>query len=258
VPTISTGGWHAMSKVWAIIIAAAVVVLGGAALLAVKPEMISVRAAPALADVGGTRAILDVAPSSVEETKSVLERRLDSMGWSSASVRRDGEARLIVEVPGLFDTGQVARIVGTRGALSFRFVDENASDAAPRLPQQDEAMPPLALDDKVWITGESIVDATPGRDEQSDEPVVNFRFDATGTEIFARATADNFGRLLAIVLDGKILCAPRILGRMMSGAGRIYGNFTTQQARELASLLRAGRLPDGSSVVSVAVVKARS
>ena len=246
-----------MKKVWALLLVGVVISSGGA-FFVFRPQVLSAFAAPTIADVGGTRATLEVeAGSEADAVKAVLERRLDSMGWHSASVRADGEGRLVVEVPGVFDTDMVARVVGTRGALAFRLVDPDASDVAPRVQQADGSMPPLALERKAWITGEDLVDAQPGFDQQGQQPIVNFRFDKIGTETFAKVTSHNVGRAVAIVLDDKVLSAPRILSPIMGGAGQISGNFTTEQARELATLLRAGSLPAGIKVVSVEEVKGK-
>ena len=93
------------------------------------------------------------------------------------------------------------------------------------------------------VGGDSLTDAQPGFDPRTGEPVVNFRFDATGGRIFGEVTRDNVGKPFAIVLDNMVISAPRINEPIVGGSGQISGSFTVQQANDLAILLRAGALP---------------
>jgi preprotein translocase subunit SecD len=99
------------------------------------------------------------------------------------------------------------------------------------------------------VAGEDLTDAQPSFDSRSGEPDVNFRFNLRGGQRFGQVTAENVGKLFAIVLDGKIISAPRILGPITGGSGQITGNFTVEQADNLAVLLRAGALPAKLTVV---------
>ena len=99
------------------------------------------------------------------------------------------------------------------------------------------------------VAGEDLTDAQPGFDPRTSEPVVNFRFNLRGGQRFGQVTSENVGRPFAIVLDGKVISAPRILGPITGGSGQISGNFTVEQANNLAVLLRAGALPAKLTVV---------
>ena len=99
------------------------------------------------------------------------------------------------------------------------------------------------------VSGESLVDSQPGFDARNGEPVVNFRFDATGAKRFGRATQDNVGLPFAIILDNKVISAPVIREPILGGSGQISGNFTVQEANDLAVLLRSGALPAKLSVI---------
>ena len=99
------------------------------------------------------------------------------------------------------------------------------------------------------VAGEDLTDAQPGFDSRTGEPDVNFRFNLRGGQRFGQVTSENVGRLFAIVLDGKVISAPRILGPITGGSGQITGNFTVEQADNLAVLLRAGALPAKLTVV---------
>jgi len=99
------------------------------------------------------------------------------------------------------------------------------------------------------VQGEDLTDAQPGFDQRTQEPVVNFRFNIRGGQRFGEVTAANVGRPFAIVLDGKVISAPRILGPIMGGSGQISGHFTVESANNLAILLRAGALPAKLTIV---------
>ena len=99
------------------------------------------------------------------------------------------------------------------------------------------------------MSGENLIDAQPSIQNQQNEPTVSFTLDRLGAQKFGRATTDNVGKRLAIVLDGKIISAPNINEPITSGNGMISGNFTFQEATDLALLLRSGALPTPLDVV---------
>ena len=99
------------------------------------------------------------------------------------------------------------------------------------------------------VSGEDLIDAQPGFDQRTNEPIVTFRFNNTGARRFAQATQQNVGRPFAIVLDNEVISAPVIREPILGGSGQISGNFTVQQANDLAILLRAGALPAPLNIV---------
>jgi preprotein translocase subunit SecD len=99
------------------------------------------------------------------------------------------------------------------------------------------------------VQGEDLTDASPGFDSRTQEPIVNFRFNIRGGQRFGQVTSENVGRPFAIVLDGKVISAPRILGPITGGSGQISGHFTVESANNLAILLRAGALPAKLTIV---------
>jgi len=101
----------------------------------------------------------------------------------------------------------------------------------------------------VMVQGEDLTDAQPGFDQRTSEPVVNFRFNIRGGQQFGQVTSENVGKLFAIVLDNKVISAPRILGPITGGSGQISGRFTVEEANNLSILLRAGALPAKLSIV---------
>jgi protein-export membrane protein SecD len=102
---------------------------------------------------------------------------------------------------------------------------------------------PVVVQKRVLVAGERLTDAQPGFDQQTGQPDVNFKFDSVGAKQFGDVTKDNVGHRFAIVLDKKVITAPRIDGVILGGSGQITGNFTPQEATDLAVMLRAGALP---------------
>jgi protein-export membrane protein SecD len=109
---------------------------------------------------------------------------------------------------------------------------------------------------QVLVSGENLVDAQPGFDQRTNEPIVTFRFDATGAKRFARATQENVGLPFAIILDGKVVSAPVIREPILGGSGQISGNFTVAEASDLAVTLRSGALPAKLTVIEERTVGA--
>jgi len=107
----------------------------------------------------------------------------------------------------------------------------------------------IPIQKRVMVQGEDLTDAQPGFDPRTQEPVVNFRFNIRGGQRFGEVTAENVGKLFAIILDGKVISAPRIISPITGGSGQISGHFTVEQANNLAILLRAGALPAKLTIV---------
>ena len=158
-----------------------------------------------------------------------------------------GEKRILVELPGLKDPERIKKLLGKTAKLNFRLVNDNAEFGVDEL--ISETGETLKISKKIVMSGENLIDAQPSIQNQNREPVVSFTLDRVGSQKFGRATTDNVGRRLAIVLDGKIISAPNINEPITSGNGMISGNFSFQEATDLALLLRSGALPTPLIVV---------
>jgi preprotein translocase subunit SecD len=195
---------------------------------------------------------------AVEQSIEIVRRRIDETGVREPTIQRQGEDRILVQLPGLEDPERMKRLLGKTAKLTFHLLDEQHSVAeaqAGRVPpgsrllpgieeQAARGRPPLYLVQKrVMVSGDTLVDAQAGFDSRTNEPVVNFRFDSVGAKRFGDTTSKNVGRPFAIVLDGKVISAPVIREPILGGTGQISGGFTVQAARDLALLLRAGALP---------------
>jgi len=191
---------------------------------------------------------------AVEQSIEIVRRRIDELGTTEPSIQRQGDIRILVQVPGLDDPERLKSLLGQTAKLNFHLVDQNVSaydvlngarlPTGARLLYTDTApAEPYVIRKRVMVSGERLVDASVGFDPQTGAPEVDFRFDAVGGKQFGNVTRANVGKPFAIVLDEKIISAPIIQTAILGGSGRITGSFTVEEANNLAILLRAGALP---------------
>lgn len=190
------------------------------------------------------------ASEAVARSIEIVRRRVDSTGAIDPSIAREGENRIVLELPGISDPERLKTLLGTTARMTFRLVAPNPSQPAPGahmlpLPHSDKK---LAVEDQIEVDGADLVDAS-AITTQDGGWGVRLKFDSKGTEDFARITAANVGKPFAIVLDDHILTAPVINGPIMGGVGEITGSFDARSAQDLAVLLRAGALPAPLSVI---------
>jgi protein-export membrane protein SecD len=192
---------------------------------------------------------------AVDQTIEVLRRRIDVTGTTEPNIQRQGADRILVQVPGLLETESLKRLVGTTAKLEFRLVADPGYNPADveMLKEFDKdgktVIGEYPVEKRAMVRGEDLTDAQPGFDSRTNEPVVNFKFNIRGGQEFGRVTSANVNKLFAIVLDNKVISAPRILGPITGGSGQISGRFTVQQVNDLSILLRAGALPANLTVV---------
>jgi preprotein translocase subunit SecD len=194
---------------------------------------------------------------AVDQSIQIIERRVNELGLVEPTIQREGAFRILVQVPGLQDPSRLKEILGKTAKLDFRMVDQSMTpeQATATHPPADseildgEGGAKYVIEKRPVVSGGDLVDAQPGFDQRSSEPVVNFRFNSAGARKFAEATQQNVGRPFAIVLDNKVISAPVIREPILGGSGQISGNFTVQSANDLAILLRAGALPAPLTVI---------
>lgn len=189
--------------------------------------------------------------AAVDQSIEIIRRRIDETGTREPSIQRQGDNRILVQLPGVDNPEHIKNLIGQTAKLTFRLVDETASlgeaaqgRVAPGmelLPSAEDNGRSLVVQKRIMVSGDTLVDAQPSF--QNGEPVVSFKFDAVGGRRFGEATRQNVGHLFAIILDNKIISAPVIREPILGGSGVISGHFTTQSAQDLALLLRAGALP---------------
>jgi preprotein translocase subunit SecD len=206
---------------------------------------------------------------AVEQSVEIIRRRIDETGTKEPTIQRQGEDRILVQLPGVDNPEHVKTLLGRTAKLTFQMVDANANleDARRgRLPPGTEILPAqeergvagpaqYVVRKRVLVSGDMLVDAQ--ATFQDNEPVVSFRFDSVGSRRFADATRENVGKPFAIVLDSKVISAPVIREPILGGSGIISGSFTVQSASDLALLLRAGALPAPITVLEERTVGAQ-
>jgi protein-export membrane protein SecD len=193
--------------------------------------------------------------SAVDQSIEIVRRRIDETGTKEPTIQREGDNRILVQLPGVADPEHVKELLGQTAKMTFQMVDTEISpeDArAGNVPPDDVILPAAdlrpglpssyAVKRRVMVSGDTLTDAQPTF-ENGNEPVVSFTFDSVGARRFADATSNNVGKPFAIVLDGKVISAPVIREAILGGRGVISGSFTVQSANDLALLLRAGALP---------------
>jgi preprotein translocase subunit SecD len=192
--------------------------------------------------------------SAVEQSLEIVRRRIDELGTREPSIQRQGEDRIVVQLPGVKDPDRIKSLLGKTAKLTFHMVDDSATPeeaAKGRVPPASMLLPSTerergqpetyVVKKRVEVGGDMLVDS---KATYSDgRPVVSFRFNAAGAKKFGDATRENAGKFLAIVLDDKVISAPRINEPILGGSGIISGSFTVQQVQDLSLLLRAGALP---------------
>jgi preprotein translocase subunit SecD len=205
----------------------------------------------------------DVASQRDEAVRVGLEtirNRVDQFGVAEPSIQRQGDNRILVQLPGVQDPDRAKALIGKTALLEFKLVDDRADpEAAGRgtVPEGDELLyqrrldkesgterkVPYVVHKQAYVTGRDLTTARVSIDQNTSEPYVSVEFNATGAKAFADLTEGNVGKRLAIVLDGNVHSAPVIRERIPSGRAQITGGFTTQEATDLAIVLRAGALP---------------
>jgi preprotein translocase subunit SecD len=200
----------------------------------------------------------------VEQAIEVVRKRIDATGTKEPTIIREGEDRIVVQLPGVKDPQHIKDIIGKTAKMTFQMVDESAMLAQQPAPTDvvlDVADPKsdgaqkLIVEKVPLLYGQNLIDAQQTF-ENGAQAVVAFKFDSVGARKFGDATSKNVGRRFAIVLDGKVISAPRIKDAILGGSGIISGSFTVQSAGDLALLLRAGALPADLHVIEERTVGA--
>ena len=194
---------------------------------------------------------------AVQQSIEIVRRRIDELGTTEPNIQRQGENRILVQLPGVDDPARLREILGTTARLTFHLVDRSAdlgAALAGTVPAGRLLLPSAEADAngdpithyvvhrRVEVSGDNLVQAA-GTFDSNRMPVVSFSFDGVGGRRFGDLTSENTGELLAIVLDGEVISAPRIRSPILGGSGIIEGQFSVQEASDLALLLRAGALP---------------
>jgi preprotein translocase subunit SecD len=186
---------------------------------------------------------------AVDQSIEVVRRRVDIAGTTEPSIQRQGADRVLVQVPGLQDPQRLKALLGETGKLEFRLLAQPGATDVDMLPMRDAGGQKVPVERRVIAEGGDLTDAQAAFDQQTHQPIVNFRFNIRGAQRFGQATTENLGRQLAIVLDNEVVSAPTIQSPITGGSGQISGSFTVEQVNNLAVLLRSGALPAKLTIV---------
>lgn len=186
---------------------------------------------------------------TIQQSLEIIRRRVDEVGTREPTIQRQGNDRILIQVPGVGSAEELKAIIGTTAKLTFNAVVGRTADAGANpgarnklVKAADQEGVYYIIEDTPVVTGDDLVDAQPSFD-QNNRPAVNFRFDVSGARKFGDYTAANIGAPFAIVLDDQVISAPTIQSHIAGGSGIITGNFTIESSTQLAVLLRAGALP---------------
>ncbi len=204
----------------------------------------------------------DAITLAMDSATDVVRRRIDSLGTREPTILRQGDDRIVVQVPGLTDPEELKELLGQTARLEFKLLDTQAlqteiaqgiarpgSELVPGAPGGDYEGAVLAVKRLGGVRGDSLTSAQQTFDAQTNEPAVSITFDSQGTQRFARLTTENVNQQFAIILDGQVLSAPVIREPILSGTSQISGGFTVRTATQLAISLNSGALPVDLTVV---------
>ena len=187
---------------------------------------------------GGTHVVLEavdteqaqVNDDAMNRVVAIMEKRVNSLGLTEPIIQREGERRVIIELPGIKDPDAAIQTIGKTAMLEFRDEDGNTV-----------------------LTGTDLKDAQASTNPQTGQNVVNLEFSDEGAQKFADLTMRNVGRTIAILLDGEVLTAPNVREPILGGRAEITGQKTLEEAQNLAVVLRSGALP-----VKVEIIETRT
>ena len=191
---------------------------------------------------------LTINNAALKQSIEIIRRRIDDVGTKEPTILQRGDKRILVELPGIKDQERIKALLGKTAILDFRLVtsDSNEFGFEKLISENDEE---LQVSKRIIMSGENLVDAQPRLDNQNNQPSVSFTLDRIGSQKFGRTTNKNIGKRIAIVLDDKVISAPTIREPITGGKGNISGNFSFQEATDLALLLRSGALPTPLNIV---------
>jgi preprotein translocase subunit SecD len=207
------------------------------------------------------RQVAQLRDDAVRQAVETIRNRVDQFGVAEPTIVRQGDNRILIQLPGVQDPDRAKALIGKTALLEFKLLDERTpveQALAGRVPETSEVVyqrrvdketkaerrQPYVVQKRTLLTGAELTRAEVQADPNSPGNwQVAIEFTATGARVFGDVTEQNVARHLAIILDGNLYSAPRINERIPGGRAVITGQFTVEEARDLAIVLRAGALP---------------
>jgi protein-export membrane protein SecD len=189
---------------------------------------------------------------ALNSIRDTIERRVNSFGVSEPLVQVAGTDRIIVELPGIKDVNEAIKQIGQTPYLEFMVVNPKPAEVKPDTNGQI-TLDPLGQWQSTGLSGKQLsrasVDFQQGRG-LDNQVVVRLEFNDEGKKLFGEITSANVGKPVAIILDGQPISTPTVQNAITDGVAIITGNFTTQQAKDLATRLNSGALPVPIKLIS--------
>ncbi|MBV8775285.1 MAG: protein translocase subunit SecD [Deltaproteobacteria bacterium] len=198
---------------------------------------------------------VQIRSNAMDQALETIRNRIDQLGVRETTVAKEGDNDILVQLPGIQDPERAKELIGKTAVLEFKLLDDKHSVAdAVRQgppagaeilygPPQAGGPTPYLVESPVLMTGDVVTDARVREGGRMEGPYVEVRLNRRGTDIFAALTSQNVGRNLAIVLDNTVYSAPVIKEPIPGGDVQITGNFSFEEAHNLAIVLRSGSLP---------------
>ena len=187
--------------------------------------------------------LINIKNASLDQSIEIVRRRIDEIGTNEPTILKRGNDRILVELPGLNDPNRIKNLLGKTAKLSFQLVTQSENETFGTQKMITEDGDEVMVSKRIILSGDNLLDAKPHMDTETNETAVLFTLDRVGAKKFGKVTTNGIGKRLAIVLDNQIISAPVIQDAIVTGTGRITGDFTFQSATDLALLLRSGALP---------------
>jgi preprotein translocase subunit SecD len=199
--------------------------------------------------------LVQVKNNAMDQALETIRNRIDQLGVRETTVEKEGTNDILIQLPGIQDPEQAKELIGKTAVLQFKLIDDNHSvsealhngpppgdEILYGQPQAGGAQPYL-VEKPVLMSGDVVTDARVRPGSNLEGPYVTVDLDRRGAEIFGALTAQNVGRHLAIILDNTVYSAPVIKEPIPGGHVQITGDFTFDEAHQLAIVLRSGALP---------------
>jgi preprotein translocase subunit SecD len=203
----------------------------------------------------------DLRAQAVDQAMQTIDRRVNELGVTEPTIARTPQAEeILVQMPGVSDVARAKEIMGKTAFLEFKLVEAGPASKEDLLKQYNGTLPGdmdiipgtagagaeaastfYVVKKIAPVTGQDLRVAKPGLDE-NNQPAVHFELKSAGAQKFGKLSGENLGRYLAIILDNKVVSAPKLEGRI-TDQGRISGGFTAETANDLSLTLRSGALP---------------
>ncbi len=183
----------------------------------------------------------------IQQSIKIVRKRIDETGLVDPSIQVQGKDGILVQIPGVEDSEQLKKMLGKTAKLAFHMISTNPKEDNLLILSGYKNNSQYFVEKEILLSGEMLIDANVVY--YQGKPAVSFKFNSTGSRKFAEVTSKNIGRILAIVLDDKVVTAPKINTIINEGSGVITGDFQVSEATEVAILLKSGALPTSLLVV---------